>query len=58
VLKQGRCIKRHWNGGQMAAIVFEGQSQVMETVMTDLPVPANVALALTGWWEQGVPFNK
>jgi hypothetical protein len=42
----------------MAAIVFEGQSQVMETVMTDLPVPANVALALTGWWEQGVPFNK
>ena len=44
----------------MIAIVFEGQGQVMGTVMTDLPVPTihTVALALPGCWELGVPFNK
>ena len=42
----------------MTAIVFEGQGQVMGTVMTDLPVPTihTVALALPGCWELGVPF--
>ena len=58
MLKQGRCVKRHWNGGQVTAIVFVGQGQVMGTVMTDLPVPTihTVALALTGCCELGVPF--
>jgi len=57
LLKQGRCIKRCWNGGQMTAVVFEGQSQVMGTVMTDLPVPAIHTVSLGGNWEY-ILMNK